>query len=92
MPKKKRIKWLTSVGQISEIRYSSFKSWSIFNHKQSHLGWLHFGRVLRTEPVLCRNANCIFLSIRCGIELVEDDNGIWNPESVNIKLFADLEE
>ena len=24
-----------------------------------------------------------------GIELVEDDNGIWNPESVNIKLFAE---
>ena len=58
---------------------------------QSHLRWLQIlGRVLRTEPELTHEMQtAYFYQYDDGIELVEDDNGIWNPESVNIKLFAE---
>lgn len=89
---KKRIKWLTSVGQVSEgVDIPHLRVGVYLTTTQSHLRWLQIlGRVLRTEPELTHEMQtAYFYQYDDGIELVEDDNGIWNPESVNIKLFAE---
>ena len=89
---KKRIKWLTSVGQVSEgVDIPHLRVGVYLTTTQSHLRWLQIlGRVLRTEPELSHEMQtAYFYQYDDGIELVEDDNGIWNPESVNIKLFAE---
>ena len=89
---KKRIKWLTSVGQVSEgVDIPHLRVGVYLTKTQSHLRWLQIlGRVLRTEPELTHEMQtAYFYQYDDGIELVEDDNGIWNPESVNIKLFAE---
>ena len=89
---KKRIKWLTSVGQVSEgVDIPHLRVGVYLTTTQSHLRWLQIlGRVLRTEPELTHEMQtAYFYQYDDGIELVEDDNGIWNPEIVNIKLFAE---
>ena len=89
---KKRNKWLISVGQVSEgVDIPHLRVGVYLTTTQSHLRWLQIlGRVLRTEPELTHEMQtAYFYQYDDGIELVEDDNGIWNPESVNIKLFAE---
>ena len=88
----KREKWIISVGQVSEgVDIPHLRVGVYLTTYQSHLRWLQIlGRIIRVEDDLPHEMQtAYFYQYDDGIELVEDENGLFNPESVNIKLFAE---
>ena len=87
-----REKWLIAVGQVSEgVDIPHLRVCVYLTTYQSHLRWLQIlGRIIRVEEDLPHEMQtAYFYQYDDGIELVEDENGVFNPESVNIKLFAE---